>query len=158
MISKVPHKLPPPWFSCFHSLSQWSEERALLRTWKVESKSLSIMSDWILQARILERVAFPFSRGSSQPRVWTQVSCIAGKFFIVWAAGKPALSQRSCFIDAILEMYSPMVNSGHAYSRNVTFSTGAKWDGFPPAPFTRRIRTNRKEWLGKWWVMNEWTE
>ena len=33
----------------------------------------------ILQARILERVAFPFSRGSSQPRDWTQVSCIAGR-------------------------------------------------------------------------------
>ena len=28
----------------------------------------------ILQARILEWVAFPFSRGSSQPRDWTQVS------------------------------------------------------------------------------------
>ena len=35
----------------------------------------------ILQARILEWVAFPFSRGSSQPRDWTQVSCIAGRFF-----------------------------------------------------------------------------
>ena len=30
----------------------------------------------ILQARILEWVVFPFSRGSSQPRNWTQVSCI----------------------------------------------------------------------------------
>ena len=34
----------------------------------------------ILQARILEWVAFPFSRGSSQPRDQTQVSCIAGRF------------------------------------------------------------------------------
>ena len=34
----------------------------------------------ILQARILEWVAFPFSRGSSQPRDQTQVSHIAGKF------------------------------------------------------------------------------
>ena len=32
----------------------------------------------ILQARILEWVAFPFSRGSSQPRDRTQVSCIVG--------------------------------------------------------------------------------
>ena len=31
---------------------------------------------WISQARILEWVAFPFSRGSSQPRIWTRVSCI----------------------------------------------------------------------------------
>ena len=35
----------------------------------------------ILQARILEWVALPFSRGSSQPRDQTQVSCIAGRFF-----------------------------------------------------------------------------
>ena len=38
-----------------------------------------------LQARILECVAFPFSRGSSQARDWTQVSCIAGRFFTSWA-------------------------------------------------------------------------
>ena len=35
----------------------------------------------ILQARILEWVAFLFSRGSYQPRDQTQVSGIAGKFF-----------------------------------------------------------------------------
>ena len=35
----------------------------------------------ILQARILEWVAVPFSRGSSQPRDRTQVSHIAGGFF-----------------------------------------------------------------------------
>ena len=35
----------------------------------------------ILQTRILEWVAFPFSRGSSQPRDQTQVSCTAGRFF-----------------------------------------------------------------------------
>ena len=35
----------------------------------------------IFQARILEWVAFPFSRGSSQPRVQTQVTHIAGRFF-----------------------------------------------------------------------------
>ena len=35
----------------------------------------------ILQARILEWIALPFSRGSSQPRGQTQVSHIAGKFF-----------------------------------------------------------------------------
>ena len=35
----------------------------------------------ILQARILEWVANSFSRGCSQPRNWTQISCIAGRFF-----------------------------------------------------------------------------
>ena len=41
--------------------------------------------DGILQARILEWAAIPFSRGFSQPRDQTWVSCITGRFFIVWA-------------------------------------------------------------------------
>ena len=63
---------------------------------KSESESHSVMSDslWphgyivhgLLQARILEWVAFPFSRGSSQPRDRTQVSLIASGFFTCWAS------------------------------------------------------------------------
>ena len=60
------------------------------------SVSRSVMSDslcslqassihGILQARIPVWVAMPFSRGSSQPRDQTQVSCIAGRFFTIWA-------------------------------------------------------------------------
>ena len=37
----------------------------------------------ILQARILEWVAMPFSKRSSQPSDQTQVSCIAGRFFTI---------------------------------------------------------------------------
>ena len=39
----------------------------------------------ILQARILEWVAIPFSRGSSRPRDQTQVSRIAGGYFTICA-------------------------------------------------------------------------
>ena len=39
----------------------------------------------ILQARILEWVAIPFSRGFSWPRDQILVSCIAGRFFTIWA-------------------------------------------------------------------------
>ena len=39
----------------------------------------------ISQTRILEWVAIPFSRGSSQPRDWTWISCMAGRFFTVSA-------------------------------------------------------------------------
>ena len=35
--------------------------------------------------RILEWIAYPFCSGSSQPRNWTRVSCIAGRFFTNWA-------------------------------------------------------------------------
>ena len=37
----------------------------------------------ILQAGILEH-AIPFLGGPSQPRDWTWVSCIAGRFFTIW--------------------------------------------------------------------------
>ena len=44
--------------------------------------------------RILEWVAYPFSRGSSQPRNWTGVSCIAGGFFTNWAFREALQIQR----------------------------------------------------------------
>ena len=43
----------------------------------------------ILQVRILEWVAMPFSRGSSRSRDQTPVSCIAGRFFTTEPQGKP---------------------------------------------------------------------
>jgi len=46
----------------------------------------------ILQARILEWVAMPSSRGSSQSRDRTSISFIAGEFFTAEAAGKPQLN------------------------------------------------------------------
>ena len=46
---------------------------------------------WILQARILEWVVVPFSRGSSQPRNRTQVSRNAGGFFIIWATREDSI-------------------------------------------------------------------
>ena len=48
----------------------------------------------ILQARILEGVAISFSRGSSWPRNWTPISCIAGRFFTIWATGRVRKNKR----------------------------------------------------------------
>ena len=45
----------------------------------------------ILQARIVEWVPFPSPEGSSQPRDWTQVSCIAGGFFTSLATRESCL-------------------------------------------------------------------
>ena len=60
--------------------------------WKKESEkwSCSVVSDSLrphgpYQARILQWVAISFSRTSSQPRGWTQVSCIVGRCFNLWA-------------------------------------------------------------------------
>ena len=47
------------------------------------------LSMGILQARILEWVSMPSSRGSTQPRDWAQVSCSTGGFFTAELPGKP---------------------------------------------------------------------
>ena len=54
----------------------------------------------IPQARLLELVPIPFSRGSSRSRDWTQVSCIAGRYFTIWATREAPLSY---LIEGILE-------------------------------------------------------
>ena len=56
--------------------------------WWPMSPPYAVPATWILQARILKWVAFPFSRGSSQPRDQTQVSRIVGRFFTNWATRK----------------------------------------------------------------------
>ena len=48
----------------------------------------------VFQVRTLEWIAIIFSRGSSQPRNWTCISCIAGGFFTAETPGKQ-LSQSS---------------------------------------------------------------
>ena len=52
----------------------------------------------ILQARILEWVAIPFSRGSSRPRGWTQAFCIVGCFFTVWVTRETPFAIGTCSI------------------------------------------------------------
>ena len=54
---------------------------ALCDPWTVSPPGSSVHE--IPLARILEWVAMPFSRGSSQPRDRTQVSCIAGRFLTI---------------------------------------------------------------------------
>ena len=50
----------------------------------------------IFQARILEWVVIPFFRESSQPRSWTQVSHIAGRFFTIWATREAPMCICEC--------------------------------------------------------------
>ena len=79
--------------------------------WKLLSCVWLFATPWttvcgILQARILECVAFPFSRGSSQPRDQTQVSHIAGSFFISWATreGQGVLYPKSSLTPIIFSL------------------------------------------------------
>ena len=76
--------------SNFNGLTPWASVSSSVKVkWKLLSHVWLFATPWtvhgLLQARILEWVAFPFSRKSSQPRDRTQVSHIAGGFFTSWA-------------------------------------------------------------------------
>ena len=75
----------------------------------------------ILQARILEWVAFPFSRGSSKPRDATQVSQIADRFFTSWATGKPKNTGVGSL--SLLQQFFPTqeLNQGLLYYRWILY-------------------------------------
>ena len=60
----------------------------------------------ILQARILEWVAMPLCRGSSQPRAGTQVSQTAGGFFTVRATREAQGHSKPCLIPLVIRTRS----------------------------------------------------
>ena len=63
--------------------------------WSMDCSLVGSSIHVILQAKILEWVAIPFSRGSSWPRVQTWVSCISGRFFIIWIIREVQESQHN---------------------------------------------------------------
>ena len=69
-----------------HAIRKWKKVKSLSRVqlfatpWPTLWDPMDYTVHGILQARVLEWVAFPFSRGSFQPRDQAQVSCIAGRF------------------------------------------------------------------------------
>ena len=84
----------------FLSLSKWKKAliaQSCWTLWDPMDCSPPCSSVYgILQARILEWNVIPFSRGCSWPRDWTQVSCIADRFFTNWASREASLTLISC--------------------------------------------------------------
>ena len=96
----------------------------------------------ILQARILEWVAVPFSRVSSQPRDQIQLSCIAGRFFTSWATRESPL---------ILEWAAYPFSSRSSRPRNWT-GLSCISGGFFTSWATRQAQCGRPgfgPWVGK---------
>ena len=78
----------------------------------------------ILQARIPEWIAMPFSRGSSPPRDQTLISCIVGRFFTIWATVKSKLTRMPMFISRrYLQLFQKFPLPG-GYQSNVGFLEG----------------------------------
>ena len=61
----------------------------------------------ILQVRILDWSAIPFSQGSSWPRDWTCVSCTAGGFLTVWATQLNGKIEHILFISLSIDLWHP---------------------------------------------------
>ena len=98
----------------------------------------------ILQARILEWVDFPFSRGSFQPRDQTQVFCITGRFFYQLSyQGSPR----------ILEWVAYPISSGSSWPRNQTGVSciAGRLLGFRTGVYRQRsTNINKRSVLTKW--------
>ena len=116
----------------------------------------------IFQARVLEWVAFSFSRGSSQPRDRTHASCIAGGFFTAEPPGKPSflnsfswpslnLSVASASFGTLTDTWwlwpAGCIPAGHSQRWGQEHSLG-----LPADPRGTGIKaTVANTWRGVWW-------
>ena len=79
----ISFKPPLCMYVCMYFLSHTAKVKVkVAQSFRTLCDSMDYIVYEILQPRILEWVAFPFSRGSSQCRDRTQISRIAGRFFI----------------------------------------------------------------------------
>ena len=92
--------------------------------WTQTSRCLSVHG--ILQARILEWIVMPFSKGSSRPGDRTCDSCIsyvAGRFFthwVTWEAPRSDSNERNCLSG--MPFLAGMCGISQAHGRQLTWS------------------------------------
>ena len=99
-------------FYCVCMLRHFSHAWLFATLWTIACQASLSMG--ILQARILEWVAIPFSQESSQPRDRTQVSCTAGRLYTVWAIRKaPVLYTTSLELVDLISTSSPISPNPH---------------------------------------------
>ena len=89
----------------------------------------------ILHARILEWVAVPFPRGSSQPRDWIHVSCIAGRFFTIWAT---------------ISVWSNLILSNYGSGEDSWESLGLQGDQTRQYKKKLTLHIHWKDWCWSW--------
>ena len=88
----------------------------------------------IFQAKVLEWGAISFSRGSSRPRGWTWVSCIAGRCFTVWATREAPITEGESELSHVRLFVTPWTVADQA-PPSMGFSRQEYWSGLPfPSP------------------------
>ena len=112
-----------------------------------------MQSHGILQARVLEWVAIPFFRGSSQPRDWPQVSSITGGLFTSWAT-RQALNNKDKGENFIILQH--IAKLAHTKLSRLEYYVQLKESGNeiwgPPGDITFEIRSQT------WWRQSIGTE
>ena len=110
-------------------------------------------SPGILQARILEWVAIPFSRGSSQSRDRTWVSCIAGRFFTVWATREAPWTEEPGGLQSVESHrvgHDWVTNTTHycpkgivetGFYEYINLMSKLSWNSYLNSPFSNWIET-----------------
>ena len=81
-------------------------EKKVTHVWLCNPMDYSLSGSFvhgILQATALELVAISFSRGSSLPKDWTQVSWIVGRFFTIWATREASLWEIDFFFNTQMQ-------------------------------------------------------
>ena len=97
----------------------------------------------ILQASILEWLAVSSSRGSSQPRDQTQVSCIAGGFFTVWATREAQEYWMGSLFLLQRIFLTQELNQGLLHCRLILYQLS--YQGSHPLPLATNKQTNKQK-------------
>ena len=102
------------------------------------SESLSVVSDslgphklynpWNSLQKVPEWVAFPFSKGSSQPWDRTQVSCITGGFFTSWATREDQECWSGQPIPSPADLPDPGIEPGLLHCRQILYQLSYQED------------------------------
>ena len=105
---------PLLWQADFHTLHhQEKSEAKVAQLCPTLCNPMDYTVHGILQARILEWVVIPFSRGSFQPGNWTQVPRIAGGFFTSWAPREAPSGEslkKNFFFNLATDVQSSLLN------------------------------------------------
>ena len=100
----------------------------------------------ILQARILEWVAIPFSRGSSQPRDRTLVSCTVGGLFTVWVTKEGQWAVRSVWVGKKPKTIGPK----HFSPQSSHFVDKTFWEEWAKGILPKVISTHLRKIIWMW--------
>ena len=95
--------------------------------------AIRLLCPWNSPSRILEQVVIPFSRGSLWPRDQTQISCITGRLFTIWATREALSTHKNSYQKKLLWLlvnyccHFPIFASTHSKQNCLHHFTGTSF-------------------------------